>query len=64
MGNSRWKGARLVPSMDDFLFLPTAILHLRDRVASLLDRLRLERNVATPIKAIGSLHKSASTTAS
>jgi hypothetical protein len=45
--NSRWRGARLLPYMDDFLFfadIRDAALQLRDRVACLLDRLGLGRN--------------------
>jgi hypothetical protein len=45
--NSRWRGARLLPYMDDFLFFADdrdAALQLRDRVACLLDRLGLGRN--------------------
>jgi hypothetical protein len=61
--NSRWRGARLLPYIDDFFFADNkdAALQLRDRVACLLDRLRLGRN---PKKASGSLRKSASTSAS
>lgn len=45
--NSRWRGVRLLPYMDDFLFFADsrdAALQLRDRVACLLDRLGLGRN--------------------
>jgi hypothetical protein len=44
---SRWKGARLLPYMDDLLFfadIRDAPLQLRDSVAALLDRLGLGRN--------------------
>jgi hypothetical protein len=47
MRNSRWRGARLLPYMDDFLFFTdsrNSALQLRDRVACLLDRLGLGRN--------------------
>jgi hypothetical protein len=60
--NSRWRGAILLPYTNDFLFFANsrdAALHLRDRVASLLDRARTqpqERPLGT--------HKSASTSAS
>jgi hypothetical protein len=45
--NSRWRGARLLPYIDDFLLFAEsrdAALQLRDRVACLLDRLGLGRN--------------------
>eukprot|EP00873_Tetraselmis_striata_P027518 jgi/Tetstr1/447782/TSEL_035112.t1 len=45
--NTRWRGARLLPYMDDFLFLADsreAALELRVRLSTLLDRLGLLRN--------------------
>jgi hypothetical protein len=62
--NSRWRGARLLPYMDEFLFFAEsrdAALLPRDRVACPLDCLGLGRN---PKKATRSLRKFASTSAS
>eukprot|EP00873_Tetraselmis_striata_P032900 jgi/Tetstr1/453164/TSEL_040181.t1 len=45
--NTRWRGVRLLPYMDDFLFLADsreAALELRVRLSTLLDRLGLLRN--------------------
>eukprot|EP00873_Tetraselmis_striata_P027433 jgi/Tetstr1/447697/TSEL_035054.t1 len=45
--NTRWRGERLLPYMDDFLFLADsreAALELRVRLSTLLDRLGLLRN--------------------
>jgi hypothetical protein len=45
--DSRWRGARLLPCMDVFLFFVDnndAALQVRDRVAALLDRLGVGRN--------------------
>jgi hypothetical protein len=45
--NVRWRGVRLLPYMDDFLFMASsrdAALLLRDRVEALLHRLGLQRN--------------------
>jgi hypothetical protein len=45
--NARWRGTRLLPYMDDFLFLAASYndaLVLRERVDALLDRLGLQRN--------------------
>eukprot|EP00873_Tetraselmis_striata_P012133 jgi/Tetstr1/432397/TSEL_021794.t1 len=45
--NTRWRGERLLPYMDDFLFLADsreAALELRVRLNTLLDRLGLLRN--------------------
>eukprot|EP00873_Tetraselmis_striata_P004131 jgi/Tetstr1/424395/TSEL_014954.t1 len=45
--NTRWRGERLLPYMDDFLFLADsreAALELRGRLNTLLDRLGLLRN--------------------
>jgi hypothetical protein len=45
--NSRWRGARLLPYMEDFLFFADsrdAALQLRNNVACLLGRLGLGRN--------------------
>jgi hypothetical protein len=44
--NSRWRGAQLLPYMDDLFFADNkdAALQLRDRVACLLNRLGLGRN--------------------
>jgi hypothetical protein len=45
--NSRWRGAHLLPYMDDFFFCRQqrgGALQLRDRVASLLDHLGVGRN--------------------
>eukprot|EP00873_Tetraselmis_striata_P033451 jgi/Tetstr1/453715/TSEL_040671.t1 len=44
---TRWMGARILPYVDDFLLLSASIeqaLHLRQRLASLLDALGLQRN--------------------
>jgi hypothetical protein len=45
--NVRWRGVRLLPYMDDFMFIANsrdAALLLRDRVEALLRRLGLQRN--------------------
>jgi hypothetical protein len=45
--NIRWRGTRLLPYMDDFMFMAysrEATLLLRDRVEALLHRLGLQRN--------------------
>jgi hypothetical protein len=45
--NARWRGTRLLPYMDDFLFLVdsyNAALLLRQRVEALLEQLGLQRN--------------------
>jgi hypothetical protein len=45
--NVRWRGVRLLPYIDDFLFMASsrdAALLLRDRVEALLHRLGLHRN--------------------
>jgi hypothetical protein len=45
--NVRWRGTRLLPYMDDFLFLVDSYhdaLLLRQRVQALLDSLGLQRN--------------------
>jgi hypothetical protein len=45
--NIRWRGARLLPYIDDFLFMASshdATLPLRDRIDALLHRLGLKRN--------------------
>jgi len=45
--NVRWRGVRLLPYMDDFLFMASsydAALLLRDRIETLLNRLGLQRN--------------------
>jgi hypothetical protein len=45
--NARWRGTRLLPCMDDFLFLADSYhdtLLLRQRVEALLNRLGLHRN--------------------
>eukprot|EP00873_Tetraselmis_striata_P046313 jgi/Tetstr1/466577/TSEL_011079.t1 len=45
--NTRWRGERLLPYMDDFLFLADsrqAALELRVRLSTLLDRLGMLRN--------------------
>eukprot|EP00873_Tetraselmis_striata_P025467 jgi/Tetstr1/445731/TSEL_033379.t1 len=44
---TRWRGARILPYVDDFLLFSTSMelaLHLRQRLASLLDALGLQRN--------------------
>jgi hypothetical protein len=50
--NARWRGTRLLPYMDDFLFLAdsyNAALLLRQRVDALLEQLGLQRS---PIKGV------------
>jgi hypothetical protein len=50
--NTRWRGIRLLPYMDDFVFLADSYhdaLVLRQRVEALLDLLGLQRN---PMKGI------------
>jgi hypothetical protein len=45
--NARWRGTRLLPYMDDFLFMADSYhtaLQLRQRIESLLDQLGLLRN--------------------
>jgi hypothetical protein len=45
--NARWRGTRLLPCMDDFIFLAASYhdaLVLRERIEALLDRLGLQRN--------------------
>jgi hypothetical protein len=57
--NARWRGTRLLPYMDDFLFLADSYhdaLLLRQRVEALLDSLGLQRN---PMKVYGRRRKSA-----
>ena len=47
MRNQRWKGARMLPFMDDYLFLcgtREEALELRERVENLLQKLGLARN--------------------
>eukprot|EP00873_Tetraselmis_striata_P005540 jgi/Tetstr1/425804/TSEL_016183.t1 len=44
---TRWRGARILPYVDDFLLFSASMeqaLHLRQRLASLLDALGLQRN--------------------
>eukprot|EP00873_Tetraselmis_striata_P012232 jgi/Tetstr1/432496/TSEL_021870.t1 len=44
---TRWRGARILPSVDDFLLFSASMeqaLHLRQRLASLLGALGLQRN--------------------
>eukprot|EP00873_Tetraselmis_striata_P004943 jgi/Tetstr1/425207/TSEL_015668.t1 len=44
---TRWRGARILPYVDDFLLFSVSMeqaLHLRQRLASLLDALGLQRN--------------------
>eukprot|EP00873_Tetraselmis_striata_P025854 jgi/Tetstr1/446118/TSEL_033718.t1 len=44
---TRWRGARILPYVDDFLLFSASMeqaLHLRKRLASLLDALGLQRN--------------------